>query len=581
MDKKIACKGCEKLFLMRSLVQHAERSKCRATYSDEELANLKKRLKEITSANKKLKDAQRHKKNYDPIKRSQEYIKDKTKISESYNPIKCSEDYRKNKTSISLKRKELEQNKKSEGGRIFSKLSDWVFSDVFHNFKCEHFVFAYEMEEEERDFYEDEAMWDVFNDELWLSNFDKQTFDCEDHLKHHKSDKSLTCDELALKISQERGREQFCFLHISEKKIGELIEESIDERYKEEVEKMMTENAKDAVEKEMKLAFDSGYSPTYLPVMYSEVRKRCLKKAFRTLFVKEQNETYKKAYESALNKFRESGHDREKENFLIDELEDLGVYVASEIYNMFRIDFMNTLEKEFLSFKRTLPSKMRAANKRRKEWVIKMLTKIEKNEEASMNKEKKTLFEEAKVQVEQIYEKYENEISEAFDNCKVPFDNFFSFTEVVDEYPNLDFLNTGGKDLLFHFALWDKYRVLESETWKKIENTKQKCVCNVCTKNLHCTAECERIISQRLKGNPFRTCPFCQMQIVKGHFERRYGHNSNAHIMFLSTSEMTCAYSEADKIMCKKCKDHLISIHDLSVGRLDGFRGCPHKKQNK
>ena len=47
---------------------------------------------------------------------------------------------------------------------------------MFHDHWTDHFDRAFEIEEEERtDFFEDEAMHDLFADELWISKFDETT----------------------------------------------------------------------------------------------------------------------------------------------------------------------------------------------------------------------------------------------------------------------------------------------------------------------------------------------------------------------------------------------------------------------
>ena len=76
MDKDITCTACKKSFLMRSIVQHIEKSKCRTTYSDEEISRIKKLSKQISAAKKKEKDGKRHEKNYDPRLRAEQHKKE-------------------------------------------------------------------------------------------------------------------------------------------------------------------------------------------------------------------------------------------------------------------------------------------------------------------------------------------------------------------------------------------------------------------------------------------------------------------------------------------------------------------------
>ena len=60
------------------------------------------------------------------------------------------------------------------------------------------------------------------------------------------------------------------------------------------------------------------------------------------------------------------------------------------------------------------------------------LTNIKVFEQDFLNKDKEDLILDAKIQVEKIYEKYEEEITDAYENYDVPFMNFFCFTDVVD-----------------------------------------------------------------------------------------------------------------------------------------------------
>ena len=276
-------------------------------------------------------------------KRAEQYEKAKPKISEKY---------RKNKKQILSKIKELKKKKNSKGGKVFSRLCKWIFQDMFHKHSTDHFDRAFENEEEENtDFFEDEAIHDLFTDELWISNFDEKTYNCETHLECDESDRASKCEELAIKRSEEKKRKQFCVEHMSDLQMGKLIKKSMKEKYQEEIEKGMTEFATNAVNKEFKFQFGRHYNPTYLPDMYHEVEKKCYKKAFTTSFVMRDNDVYVEANKTALDKFRESIEEKELEEFLIEELEELGNFVAAEVYDIFKTEFTNTLEKSSFPLK--------------------------------------------------------------------------------------------------------------------------------------------------------------------------------------------------------------------------------------
>ena len=460
---EITCRPCGKSFLMRFIVQHVEKSKCKVSWSDNQLSSLKTSSKAISEAKKKAKDAERYLANrcnmkYDPIQRAKQYVQDKDKISQ---------EYKNKKDQISLKRKELEEKKKSKGGKVFSKLYHKVCLDVYCKFEQERFDKAWEEEVEKSNDHENEVIDEIFTEESWLSNFTKQTFD--------ESNNMLTCKE----FSKQQKKPVYCVQHMSGKKMGELIETAMKEKFEEEVVKRMTNYAKDKVKKEFILAFNSDTFLNHPPDIYFEVKEKCINKAFRTKFAMKDDKVFEKAYNSAIEKFKasmnekEANDDKEVEDFLIDELEDLGSYVASDLYDIFEKDFKYALEKKFLSFKETMPDLMRSANQRRKEWAFEKLAKIESSEEASLVQDKKILkilFEESKVQIEQIFEKYDRKIADSHENyaADVAFAEPFCFTRVVDLYPELDFLNNG-TDNSFGGSIFDSYTVWEYWAKKHIE----------------------------------------------------------------------------------------------------------------
>ena len=214
---------------------------------------------------------------------------------------------------------------------------------------------------------------------------------------------------MAEHLSKDFGNEHWCLEHMSESKLGKLIEEAMDEKFEGDVDDAMASMAKDEVDKELKLAFIRNYSPQFLPSIYSDVRERCRNKAFRTLFLKKHNDIYEEAHSIAVNKWKKST-DTKKEvsDFLIKELEVSGVYVSEKISEIFKTEFQNTIEKKFLLFKDQLPCEMRSYNAERKKWALEKIEKIKKNEEA----DKKILIKNAETQIEKIYEEYENEITD-------------------------------------------------------------------------------------------------------------------------------------------------------------------------
>ena len=111
---KMTCKGCQKAFAFKSIVQHVQKSKCSISYSQEEVSKLKERSKEISDSRKKLWNQQNkdklnekcretYKTNQARIdeKRNESHEKDQAKINE-----KRHETYEKNQAKINEKRHE-------------------------------------------------------------------------------------------------------------------------------------------------------------------------------------------------------------------------------------------------------------------------------------------------------------------------------------------------------------------------------------------------------------------------------------------------------------------------------------------
>ena len=124
-------------------------------------------------------------------------------------------------------------------------------------------------------------------------------------------------------------------------------------------------------------------------------------------------------------------------------------------------------------FKIEVHIQMRSTNTTRKEWALRKLEEIKTLEENSMDKDKTALMKDAENKVGQIYGCYESEIKDTYDNYEYPFTHF-CFIETVEDYPDLDFQSTGGKDPLWPFCDIDSYSALIETTWDKIEKAKEK-----------------------------------------------------------------------------------------------------------
>ena len=463
------------------------------------------------------------------MQRHVQYVKNRAHASLNY--YKRKNIVEKHRKDLQRKNyKELKRDKESKAGEIFSRLCKKLFADYYHKLKNLDIDFAFEMQEDYKEDFED--IDQIFEKELWVTGISNFSCDCE-KVSSFVSIHALTCKDFqpeSCKLLDSmdaniQGRNQWCIKKIDDSQWGDIIEKAMNKRFKEETYKSRLEEAKKDVEREMKLTHGSSYSSLYLPSMYFDADNKSQNTAFRTLFLKEDKVIYENSYESAIRKWQKRNDEKDVEDFLIEELESSGVYVAEKITEIFKHNFPFALAKEFSYFKKRVPVKMRFENKKRKEWALKKIENIKLFEGLSMNKEKEALIANAELQVDKIYENYDMEITDAFENYDVPFEEYLCFTKVVDLYPGFD----GPREDPFFQSpenLTDDYAVLHEKLYKDIEIRKGKCVCNTCTNKLYLTSDCERILRQRKQEIPFRTCPLCQKNIPpkwfdeNGHFKR-------------------------------------------------------------
>ena len=137
------------------------------------------------------------------------------------------------------------------------------------------------------------------------------------------------CNNLGATV-EERGRVLWCLQHISNEKLHELIVTSMKDQFNEEIDKRLLEKAKVEFRKEMQCIFGRGYSPLWLPIIYSDVKERCLKRAFKTLFSKEQSDIYENARASAITLWQNRKDETEFSAILIKQLEASEVCISEE-----------------------------------------------------------------------------------------------------------------------------------------------------------------------------------------------------------------------------------------------------------
>ena len=92
----------------------------------------------------------------------------------------------------------------------------------------------------------------------------------------------------------------------------------------------------------------------------------------------------------------------------------------------------------------------------------------------------------------------------------------------------------------------DNFGILIEKVWTQLNVEEQKCACYQCTYKGKCEKcpdcnrshtyswnhdHCDKIIRQRLKQRPYRTCRFCQKNIPTDQFEKlEYAYNNSYDI---------------------------------------------------
>ena len=242
----ISCRHCKKPFPIKSFARHAEtNSKCKQTYTQDQIKDLKSLSKEAYKAKKKLKDAARYQRKkaelaakyienkeqiakqnaekYEKSKRAKIYQEKKHQIASRYDKAKRAQNYQRNKFYISEKnrrnrvntslkyfkriyglarkynkelrrkkyklvmakisrdRKELLKIMKSKAGKIFSEVFGYVVLDCYNEFESDNLDCSLGMQEKNRKDLEDEFHDEVFEKEEWIRKFNRKTFDCGEY----------------------------------------------------------------------------------------------------------------------------------------------------------------------------------------------------------------------------------------------------------------------------------------------------------------------------------------------------------------------------------------------------------------
>ena len=106
---------------------------------------------------------------------------------------------------------------------------------------------------------------------------------------------------------------------------------------------------------------------------------------------------------------------------------------------MIEEEFYLAFLKKWYEFKDDIRYKMLSCNNRRMKWAWEKLGEIEKTFEGCWsNEEIYEFLKDILFQIKKIFNNYETEIKNAYENNSMEMDQYFCFTYYINTYPNLD-----------------------------------------------------------------------------------------------------------------------------------------------
>ena len=170
---QMSCKSCKKDFPIKGIVMHAKyHSKCQHNYTPQEIEDLKTRVKQVSAAKKKVKEAERYsrKKEEKKAQNATNYQNSKAHIAQKYQ-------------KIAEERRELANIKQISTGRAFSGFVDKIFLNIINKMKSDHLDFALSMQQAYKKQYENDFLDVVFlmvdrYVPIWYKNYMRKTYDC-------------------------------------------------------------------------------------------------------------------------------------------------------------------------------------------------------------------------------------------------------------------------------------------------------------------------------------------------------------------------------------------------------------------
>ena len=350
----------------------------------------------------------------------------------------------------------MNKNKASDAGYYFDKnILDPIFKKVCDKMEDDHHTIAYGEVMENEESYSDQALENVFQSDLWIEEIDRtMVLDCEEANRWNSNSESQPYDYWTSKY------EKPCIHHMDGAEWDKIIGIALEKSHKNEKDSLIQIASNDAFELEWKHAMHK-YPDCRGKATRHSVKTAVWHKAFSTTFKQKYINIYEKSYDNAMDKFmlsKNSAHvwkyaDHEKyldkfgqknpyyefDDFLRKELKASEKKVYKEISEMIEEEFYLAFLKKWYEFKDDIRYKMLSCNNRRMKWAWEKLGEIEKTFEGSWsNEEIYEFLKDILFQIKEIFNNYETEIKNAYENNSMEMDQYFCFTYYINTYPNLD-----------------------------------------------------------------------------------------------------------------------------------------------
>ena len=302
-----------------------------------------------------------------------------------------------------------------------------------------------------------------------------------------------------------------CIDHMSNTEWEKVIDKAMEKTFEEKKDKIIQKAAKNLFDLEWGHSMEKNeYNPDPKKSTFSQIMEKSINKSFATVFKEKFIGIFQEVYATAIDKFMLSDNSSlvweveewfpkqdEHINYRFDEVlakevEASKPLVFDEIDDLVRDEFEVACRKKIFYFQNDVHEKMLECNIRRKKWALQKLNEIQNTFKNNWPlKDMEEFMEDNQLQIEKIFTQYINEIENAFakfDGMK----SYFCFTDYINTYPNLDFLD---KDHAHRKASTeqmikdDRYAQLIESLWLELDVEREKCCCHPCIKE-YCKIDC-------------------------------------------------------------------------------------------